>query len=53
VGRRTNLALAVLLLSAVITGLASQAIGVDWFLDTAVVHGALALGIVPMEDHDR
>lgn len=45
-GRRTNLALAVLLVIAVVTGLASQAIGVDWLLDTAVVHGAAALGIL-------
>jgi hypothetical protein len=45
-GRRTNLALAGLLVGAVITGLASQAIGVDWPLDMAVVHGALALGIL-------
>ena len=29
-GRRTNLALAVLLITALLTGLASQAIGVDW-----------------------
>jgi hypothetical protein len=46
VGRRTNLALAALLLTAVVTGLASQAIGVDWPVDTAVVHGALALGVL-------
>jgi hypothetical protein len=45
-GRRTNLALAVLLVTAVVSGLASQAIGVDWPLDTAVIHGAVALGIV-------
>ncbi len=44
-GRRTNLALAVLLVTAVISGLASQAIGLDWPLDTAVIHGAVALGI--------
>jgi hypothetical protein len=46
VGRRTNLALAVLLVVAVVSGLASQAIGVDWPLDLAMVHGAIALGIV-------
>jgi hypothetical protein len=46
VGRRTNLALAVLLVTAVVSGLASQAIGVDWALDTAVIHGAVALGIL-------
>ncbi len=45
-GRRTNLALATLLVSAVMTGLASQAIGVDWVLDTAVIHGAVAMGIL-------
>lgn len=45
-GRRTNLALAVLVATAVITGLASQAIGVDWPLDTAVIHGVVALGIL-------
>ncbi|MGH8950322.1 MAG: molybdopterin-dependent oxidoreductase [Acidimicrobiia bacterium] len=45
-GRRTNLALAILLVTAVVSGLASQAIGVDWPLDTAVIHGALALGIL-------
>ena len=45
-GRRTNLALAVLLVTAVVSGLASQAIGVDWPLDTAVIHGAVALGIL-------
>ena len=45
-GRRTNLALAVLLVTAVVSGLASQAIGVDWPLDTAVIHGAVALAIL-------
>ena len=45
-GRRTNLGLAVLLVTAVISGLASQTIGLAWALDTAVIHGALALGIV-------
>jgi DMSO/TMAO reductase YedYZ molybdopterin-dependent catalytic subunit len=45
-GRRTNLALAVLLVTALVSGLASQAIGVDWALDMAVVHGAVALGIL-------
>ena len=45
-GRRTNLGLAVLLVTAVVSGLASQAIGIDWPLDTAVIHGAVALGIV-------
>lgn len=45
-GRRTNLAIAVLLVIAVLSGLASQTIGVDWPLDLAVVHGAVALGIL-------
>ena len=45
-GRRTNLALALLLVTAVLSGLASQAIGVDWPLDLAVVHGVVALGIL-------
>jgi DMSO/TMAO reductase YedYZ molybdopterin-dependent catalytic subunit len=45
-GRRTNLGLAVLLVTALVSGLASQAIGVDWALDMAVVHGAVALGIL-------
>ncbi|MGH8913118.1 MAG: molybdopterin-dependent oxidoreductase [Acidimicrobiia bacterium] len=45
-GRRTNLALAVLLVAAVISGLASQAIGLDWALDTAVIHGVVALAIL-------
>jgi len=45
-GRRTNLALAVLFIAAVLSGLASQGIGVDWPLDTAVIHGASALGIL-------
>lgn len=45
-GRRTNLALAALLLVAILTGLTTQAIGVDWPLDMATVHGVLALAIV-------
>ncbi len=45
-GRRTNLTLAGLLVTAVVSGLASQAVGVDWPLDLAVVHGAVALGIL-------
>ncbi|HEY4606185.1 MAG TPA: molybdopterin-dependent oxidoreductase [Acidimicrobiia bacterium] len=45
-GRRTNLALALLLSLAVVSGLASQAIGVDWALDLTVVHGVIALAIV-------
>ena len=45
-GRRTNLALGILLLTAVLSGLASNTIGVDWPLDLATMHGVLALGIV-------
>ncbi len=45
-GRRTNLALATLLIGAVITGLASNTIGVDWPLDLATVHGVMALAIL-------
>lgn len=45
-GRRTNLALGVLLIGAVFTGLASNTIGVDWPLDLATVHGVMALAIL-------
>lgn len=45
-GRRTNLALGLLLILAVLSGLASNTIGVDWPLDLAAVHGVLALGIL-------
>jgi hypothetical protein len=45
-GRRTNLALGLLLVLAVLSGLASNTIGVDWPLDLATVHGVLALGIL-------
>ncbi|HEX2153005.1 MAG TPA: molybdopterin-dependent oxidoreductase [Acidimicrobiia bacterium] len=45
-GRRTNLALAILLMAAAATGLASQAIGVDWPVDLAVLHGMAALAVV-------
>ena len=45
-GRRTNLALGILLIGAVITGLASNTIGVDWPLDLATVHGVMALAIL-------
>ncbi|HUG86689.1 MAG TPA: molybdopterin-dependent oxidoreductase [Euzebya sp.] len=45
-GRRTNLALAVLLVAAVATGLWANTIGTDWPLDPATVHGAIALAIL-------
>jgi DMSO/TMAO reductase YedYZ molybdopterin-dependent catalytic subunit len=44
--RRVNLALALLLVAAVLTGLLSDAIGVDWPLDPAAVHGAVAIAII-------
>lgn len=44
--RRTNLALAALLVAAVVSGLVSQAVGTDWTLDPAVVHGVVALAIL-------
>lgn len=45
-GRRTNVALLVLLPLTALSGLVSNAIGVDWPIDSAAVHGALALAIV-------
>lgn len=45
-GRQTNLALGVLLIAAVVTGLYANTIGTDWLLDPATVHGAVALAIV-------
>ena len=45
-GRRTNLALGILLVGAGVTGLATNTIGVDWPLDLSTVHGSLALGIL-------
>ncbi|HVQ91042.1 MAG TPA: molybdopterin-dependent oxidoreductase [Mycobacteriales bacterium] len=44
--RRTNLALAVLLPAAVLTGLSSNTIGVDWPVDLAAAHAAVALAIL-------
>lgn len=44
--RRTNLALAVLLVAAVFTGLFANAIGVHRPVDPITVHGAVALAIV-------
>ena len=45
-GRRTNLALGILLIGAVFSGLASNTIGVDWPIDLATVHGVMALAIL-------
>jgi hypothetical protein len=45
-GRRTNLALGILLGGAVLTGLASNTIGVDWPFDLAMFHGVMALAIL-------
>lgn len=44
-GRRTNLALAVLLPLAALTGGLSFAIGVDWLVDPTTVHAVVALGV--------
>ncbi len=44
-GRRTNLALLVLLPVGVATGLFSNTIGTDWLLDPATIHGVVALAI--------
>jgi DMSO/TMAO reductase YedYZ molybdopterin-dependent catalytic subunit len=44
--RRTNLALALLLPAAVLTGLFANTIGVDWPVDPIAVHGAVALAIL-------
>lgn len=44
--RRTNLALLALLPLAIFSGLVSNAIGVDWPIDPATVHGTIALAIV-------
>ncbi|MGQ0847624.1 MAG: molybdopterin-dependent oxidoreductase [Actinomycetota bacterium] len=45
-GRRTNLALLILLPGAVLTGLFANTIGLDWGLDPAMIHGAVALAIL-------
>ena len=47
-GRRTNLALGILLIGSVCSGLASNTIGVDWPLDLATVHGVMALAILAL-----
>lgn len=44
-GRRTNLALAVLLPLAALTGGLSFAIGVDWILDPTTIHAVVALAV--------
>lgn len=44
-GRRTNVALVILLPFAVLTGLLSNTIGLDWTVDPAVVHAVTALAI--------
>lgn len=44
-GRRTNLALLVLLPLAVLTGLYANTIGTDWRVDPAAIHGVIALAI--------
>jgi hypothetical protein len=44
--RRINQALLVLVPLAVFTGLFSNTIGVDWWLDPATIHGGVALAIV-------
>lgn len=44
--RRTNQALLILVPLAVLTGLFSNTIGVDWLLDPAAMHGVVALAIV-------
>lgn len=44
-GRRTNLALAVLLPLAALTGGLSFAIGVDWLVDPTTIHAVVALGV--------
>lgn len=45
-GRRTNLALAVLLPLAIATGILANGIGRQWSLPPATVHGAVALAIL-------
>ncbi len=44
--RRTNLALLLLTPLAVLTGLFSNAIGVDWAVDPATIHGVVAVAIL-------
>jgi 4-amino-4-deoxy-L-arabinose transferase-like glycosyltransferase len=44
--RRTNLALAVLLAAAVLSGLVAQAVGTDLAVDPALVHGVVALAVL-------
>jgi hypothetical protein len=47
-GRRTNLALAALLLAALVSGFWSFAIGSDWLLHPSIVHGVVALAILTL-----
>lgn len=44
-GRKTNLALLLLVPAAVATGLLSNGIGVDWVIDSRVVHGVAGLAV--------
>jgi hypothetical protein len=44
--RRTNLALLVLAPAAVLSGLFSNTIGVDWIIDPAAIHAVVSLAIV-------
>lgn len=43
--RRTNLALLILSPAAVLTGLFSNTIGVDWVIDPAAIHAVVALAV--------
>lgn len=45
-GRRTNLALLLLLPAAVVTGLVANGIGTDWAIHPSVVHGMVAMAIL-------
>ena len=44
--RRTNLALAGLLVAAVLTGVGANTIGTDWPVDLIAVHGVVTVGIL-------
>ncbi|HKZ19644.1 MAG TPA: molybdopterin-dependent oxidoreductase [Acidimicrobiia bacterium] len=45
-GRRTNLALAALLLAALASGFWSFSIGTDWLIDPSIIHGVTALALL-------
>ncbi|MGD2102158.1 MAG: molybdopterin-dependent oxidoreductase [Acidimicrobiia bacterium] len=45
-GRRTNLALLLLLPTAVVTGLVANGIGTDWAIHPSVIHGIVAMAIL-------